>query len=142
MDASRLASSLNQAPLLGGLDARALSLIAAVSTVRHVEAGRSIYRDGDEANAMYIVEQGKVSIRRSDGDLELGSGDTFGGMALLNDTPRACDAYATSDCDLVKVDRAGFRDLLFLHKEIAYEVLWAAVQRLGPLCDPHKLVWY
>jgi CRP-like cAMP-binding protein len=137
-----VASLLLKAPLLEGLEPRALSLIAAVSSRRQVEAGLAIYRKGDEADCLYVVDSGSVRLRLGDNNAELGPGESFGGMALLSDATRQRDAYATSDSELLAVQRDGFRDLIFLHKEIAYEVLWAAVQRLGPSCDANQLVWY
>src|SRR5207248_11710197 len=62
------------------------------------KAGAVLFRAGDEGNAMYIIEQGKVRIcvRAKDGHdvtlTELHRGDFFGEMALLGGKPRSADA--------------------------------------------------
>ena len=58
----------------------------------------------------------------------LGPGQVFGEMALLDESPRSADARVHERCLLLAIPKDGFDDLLFLHKDLAYEVLWSIVQ--------------
>jgi CRP-like cAMP-binding protein len=60
----------------------------------------------------------------------LGKGQIFGEMALLDEGPRSADAIAHETCRVLTVPRDGFDDLLYLNKELAYEVLWSIVRML------------
>ena len=60
----------------------------------------------------------------------LGAGEVFGEMSLLDETPRSADAKAHERCRLLIITKDAFDDLLFLHKDLAYEVLWSTVRIL------------
>ena len=60
----------------------------------------------------------------------LGPGQIFGEMALLDDSPRSADAHVHERCRLLVIPKDGFDDLLFMHKELAFEVLWSTVRIL------------
>jgi CRP-like cAMP-binding protein len=61
----------------------------------------------------------------------LGPGEVFGEMALLDEFPRSADACVHERCRLLVITKERFDDLLFLHKDLAYEVLWNAVKILS-----------
>ena len=71
---------------------------------RVIEAGASVFREGDLGGEAYIVESGAVEIRKSvagkpDG-LILGTlteGAVFGEMALVDDLPRRGSAVCTEN---------------------------------------------
>ena len=52
-------------------------------------------------------------------------------MSLLDDAPRSADAHVHERCRLLSIPRDAFEDLLFLHKDLAYEVLWGFVRTLS-----------
>jgi len=61
----------------------------------------------------------------------LAPGDAFGEMSLIDDFPRSADARVHERCRVLVVDKDAMEDLLFLHKELAYEILWNFVQILS-----------
>ena len=58
-------------------------------------------------------------------------GEVFGEMSLLDESPRSADALAHERCRLLVITKDAFDDLLFLHKDLAYEVLWSCVRMLA-----------
>jgi CRP-like cAMP-binding protein len=60
----------------------------------------------------------------------LDAGDVFGEMALLDEAPRSADARAHESCVLLSITKERFEDLLFLQKDLAYEVLWNVIRTL------------
>ncbi|MEZ4375670.1 MAG: cyclic nucleotide-binding domain-containing protein [Polyangiaceae bacterium] len=57
----------------------------------------------------------------------LGQVRCSGKMALLDESPRSADAQVHNTCRVLAIPKDGFDDLLFLHKDLAYEVY-------GPSC--------
>jgi len=60
----------------------------------------------------------------------LGPGEVFGEMALLDESPRSADARVHERCRVLAIPKDGFDDLLFMHKDLAFEVLWSMVRLL------------
>jgi CRP-like cAMP-binding protein len=51
-------------------------------------------------------------------------------MSLIDESPRSADAVVHERCRLLVLSKDSFEDLLFLHKDLAYEVLWNIVRML------------
>ncbi|XP_058862795.1 patatin-like phospholipase domain-containing protein 6 isoform X3 [Acipenser ruthenus] len=74
-----------------------------------VEAGRALYRQGDQSDCTYIVLNGRLRsvIRKANGKKELvgeyGRGDLIGVVEALTRQPRATTVHAVRDTELVKL---------------------------------------
>jgi CRP-like cAMP-binding protein len=83
-----------------------------------------------------LILEGRVRISREipgmgeEALAVLGPGQVFGEMALLDESSRSADARVHERCRLLVIPKDGFDDLLFLHKDLAYEVLWNVVRLL------------
>ena len=76
-----------------------------VFPLRAVAMGEVVVREGDEADAAYIIETGKLEAYRGEGDTrkalrEMGPGEVFGEMAILSPGPRTASVVAIEDCQL------------------------------------------
>ena len=86
--------TLRQVPLFESLDGEAAHELCELLESLDCKAGAVLFRTGDEGDAMYLIEEGKVRIcvRAKDGHevtlTELHRGDFFGEMALLDGKPR------------------------------------------------------
>jgi hypothetical protein len=82
---------------------------------------------------MYIVESGSVDLllaaRGKEPIASLGPGEFFGELSLLDDQPRFTSAVVSSATRLLKIDRAGFPELLRANPEIAVKLLRMLAQR-------------
>lgn len=77
-------------------------------TSRNVEAGEIICREGDAGDCAYLIEQGAVDIQvmrqgRSVTVGQLGPGDLFGEMSMIDDSPRSATAIAREYTRLIVV---------------------------------------
>lgn len=128
---------LAKIPLFDGLSREALAMVAAVATDESFERGKRIFQYGEVGDKLYVIVEGKVRISREVSGMGeealavLGPGEVFGEMALLDETPRSADATAHESVRLISLTKEAFDDLLFLHKDLAYEVLWACVRMLS-----------
>jgi CRP-like cAMP-binding protein len=127
---------LSQVQLFAGLKPQALELIAKVASEETHAAGTKIFQHGDAGDKLYLILEGRVRISRDvpgmgeEALAVLGPGQVFGEMALLDESPRSADARVHERCRLLAIAKDGFDDLLFLHKDLAYEVLWSIVRML------------
>ncbi len=90
-----------------------LKIVARHAETMQVESGRMVVREGDEGDALFVLLSGSATVERG-GKLvaELGPGDYFGELALLDPAPRAATVVATSDSEMAVLGLRMFRVLL------------------------------
>lgn len=130
-------AQLAKVPFFDGLTPEALTMIANVTSEEVYPYGSRLFSYGDPGDKLYIILEGKVRISREVGGMGeealavLGAGEVFGEMALLDESPRSAGALAHEKCRVLVITKDAFDDLLFLHKDLAYEVLWSCVRMLA-----------
>ncbi|MDD9946871.1 MAG: cyclic nucleotide-binding domain-containing protein [Myxococcales bacterium] len=123
--------------LFKGLSSDSLDKIAAISGEVAHKRGALVFREGDLGDQLYLILEGKIRISRQlpgmgeEALAVLGPGEAFGEMSLIDDVPRSADAHVHESCRLLTITREAFEDLLFLHKELAYEILWNFIKILS-----------
>src|SRR2546425_12309633 len=76
--------------------------------LNHFKKGTVLFSEGDEGEEMYIIQSGKVAIKKRvpHGDTTLAvleKGDFFGEMAILGRMPRSAGAGTLQDGDLTAI---------------------------------------
>ena len=107
---------LLSAPVFGALHEDTLEFLLAQATRRHVAAGDAFFREGDPADALYVLEAGRVVVEkgwrgRSVELRRLGPGDCFGEMALMDLFPRSATVRALDDCRALVITPAALHRL-------------------------------
>lgn len=95
-------------PVFGGLSEATLRLLLDATQEVHVREGEAFFREGDRGEELFVLESGRVAVRRhtATGELAmrmLGPGDCFGEMALLDLAPRSASVVALQDCRALKL---------------------------------------
>ena len=130
----RIEEALGGVRLFEGMSSEALRRVAAIASEETLPKGSVLFREGDVGDKLYLLLEGKVRISRNLGGMGeealaiIGPGEAFGEMALIEDAPRSADGYTHEDCRLLSISREEFEDLLFIHKDLAYEILWNCVK--------------
>ena len=97
-------------------------------------AGATILRQGEPASALFIIEAGKVAIERSDAPgvvlAELGPGEFFGEMAILQEAPHSANVVARTVVRALRIDVASFHAVLRENAEVSVHLMRRLVQRL------------
>ena len=128
--------TLRHVPLFESLDNDAARELCELLESIDRNSGALVFRAGDEGDAMYIIEQGRIRIcvRAKDGNevtlTELGHGDFFGEMALLDGERRSADAVVKEDARLAVLSREHFLSFVHIHPNVALEMLTALTNRL------------
>jgi uncharacterized membrane protein len=128
--------TLRHVPLFESLDDEsALKLCGLLESI-DCQAQTFLFRAGEEGDAMYLIERGKVRIcvQATDGLemtlTELGRGDFFGEMALLDGQKRSADAMVAEDARLAVLSREHFLSFVGSSPDVALEMLTALANRL------------
>lgn len=95
----------------------------------HFEKGKVLFREGDHGEDMYIVQSGKVAIKKKLQDgaettlAVLEKGDFFGEMAILERKPRSAGAEVVESGDLIVIAGDMFGEMIKANPEIAVRML-------------------
>lgn len=136
-DLERTVNALSTINLFEGIDPRGLREIAAIASEESHRLGEVIFKEGDTGGALYMILEGKVRVSREVSGMGeealavLGAGDAFGEMALIDDFPRSADVRVHERCRLLVISKEALEDLLFLNRDLAYEILWNFVKILS-----------
>ncbi len=128
--------TLRNVPLFESLDDEAARKLCQLMESLDCKAGTFLFRTGDEGDAMYLIDRGNVRIcvRATDGRevtlTELGRGDFFGEMALLDGPRRSADAVVTEETQLAVLSRPHFLSFMRSNPNVALEMLTALANRL------------
>lgn len=127
---------LSHIPLFSTLTPAGLAVVGQLLHEREYVKGEVVFDEGEEAQALYIVLSGKVLICRHNSVgmqsiAELGSGQFFGDMALLDNSPRSAQARATENCELAAFFREDFMGLLETHAAIASRLSLQLARHMG-----------
>ncbi len=100
--------------------------------------GTVLFREGDLGKDMFIIQKGKVSIRKRVGTgekvlAELGDGEFFGEMALLMGMDRSATVEVIEDSKVLVIGPDTFESLLKSNVQIAVKMLRKLAERLRAL---------
>ena len=107
MQATRI-ELLQCMPIFGAIREDVLRFLLEQARVVSVAAGAYFFREGDEAQGMFVLEAGRVAVLKNwDGRKyklhEFGRGDCFGEMALMDLRPRSASVQALGDCSALEL---------------------------------------
>ncbi len=108
-------------------------LVAVAGLLRQtvVESGVAIVREGDPGEEMYVIASGRVEARRSGHLLnELGDGEVFGEMAVLDPGPRSATVISLEPTHLLVLEQGPLHDLLIEQPQVALGIISVLVRHL------------
>ncbi len=113
-----------------------LAYLAAIAEEIEIKAGEEIFREKEPSDALYLVLEGRVRLHRNGKEITTASAkDAFGTWALFDQAPRVVTATAVDNCQLLRIDREDFYDLLADHVQITRGVFKTVVNRLRNLME-------
>jgi CRP-like cAMP-binding protein len=100
------ATQLKRIPLFQNVPDDDLRVVTTFATSDEVPEGTVILKEGDFANQFMAIEEGTAEVTRNGEKIgELGAGDVFGEMGLLEKERRSATVKATSRVKLIKIER-------------------------------------
>ncbi len=105
-------------PYFNGLGAGIIADVARLLKVWDVAAGTTVMRRGQPGDCMYFIGSGEISVKIQPEPFRLKEGAFFGEIALITGEPRSATAVAETDCQLLALDIADFRELAARHPDL------------------------
>lgn len=122
---------LGSVPLFGGLSKQELKQVLASGREVEFGAGRDIVQESDQARDFYLILSGQASVWvRGRRRQELGPGDHFGEISVLDGGPRSATVTAEGPVLALRLDRSNFLALLDKHGSIGRKLLVELSSRL------------
>lgn len=115
-------------------------------SVIEYEPNEFVFKQGDPGDLMYLVQDGEVEVLQDLGGYQnqvavLERGDFFGEMSVLEEEPRTHSVRTLSAAKLIKIDRAGFKNMLTRNAEIAVRMIRKLSFRLMSAEDMLVRTW-
>jgi small-conductance mechanosensitive channel len=136
---ARRVQALRGVDFLAALPAVSIERLATLAKPCHYMLGEVIIRQGEASQEFFIIEAGEVSVLFGRGDASvaevarLGPGKFFGEMSLMTGERRAATIQATADCELIKVDKDSFHEILAAAPHLAERITQVLVERQAAL---------
>ena len=122
---------LRRVDLFAEMTTRQLGHVAAVTQELVRPAGSTIFEEGDEGDALYVIVSGQVEVLREGNRLKiLRDADYFGELAVLTGAARNASIRALTDCLLLRLERNDFHEVLAGNFDAVLAVIRMICKRL------------
>jgi CRP/FNR family transcriptional regulator, cyclic AMP receptor protein len=129
----KVVESLKRVDVFKNLSESELIEVATLCRVWNVPENHIIFREGDDGDELFIIQQGcvRVSINTRGGDGTVGpatinmlyAGQSFGEMVLLDGSTRSATITSAEDCVLLMLKDTDFATLCESNPRIGYSVM-------------------
>src|SRR5215475_8327544 len=122
-------------PLFESLDEDDLRALAHKLREVRVDAGERVFAQGDEGDAMYVIEDGAIDIIAASGKQKvtlasLFKQQYFGELSLLDGAPRSATAVASRPTQLLALDRDDFVEFIKKRPDAALSIMHEVGERM------------
>jgi CRP-like cAMP-binding protein len=122
---------LQQVPLFAACSRKDLQLVARRAEDVRVPAGKALVTEGETGHEFFVILEGSAKVSKQGRKVaQLGSGDSFGELALLEKAPRNATVVADSDMELVVLGQREFAGLIDEVPGFARKLLVGMAHRL------------
>jgi NTE family protein len=124
---------LRDVPFFHALPDAPLRTIAGRLKRRRYKPGDTVFREGDPADTLFLVESGRVHVWTADERqllASLGPGSILGEIALLLDVPRTATVRAVTACSTLVLSRRSLNELVRTYPSISAELTRELGRRL------------
>jgi CRP-like cAMP-binding protein len=126
---------LRRIPLFAQIDPAKLKLIAFTAERIPYTPGQELFRQGDDAEAAYVILNGtaEVLVNTPDGELKVAmveKNELVGEIAILCDTPRTATIRATTQLEVLRLVNDQFFTMIKEFPDLAIEMMRVLATRL------------
>jgi CRP/FNR family cyclic AMP-dependent transcriptional regulator len=130
---------LSQTRLFAGVDAQGLERVAERITEVDVPTDRVIARQGEIGTGFFIIASGSVRVIRDGETLaELGPGEFFGELSVLDGKPRNAQVVSSEPTVCLALASWDFEAVVREQPSVALAILRELAGRLRDLTDAHR----
>jgi signal transduction histidine kinase len=127
--------TLKNIPLFETLDSSSLKKINKLLKERKFKKGKTIIKEGEKGNSLYIIHQGEVDVlkgikKESEKVATLKPPSFFGEMSILENKPRSASIVAKKDTILLELRKEDFEELVNKYPKISMEIMKTLSSRI------------
>ena len=137
-------SKLKNIELFEKLSDEELETLESLAVTRSYPKNTVLINEGDQANAMYFIDSGKVRVYVSDDQGKefilntMGEGEYFGELSLLDDEKRSASVITTEKAAFSIIYKDDFTDAISKNPNLALSLLKNLTGRVRQLTDNIK----
>lgn len=130
---------LRRFSLFAGLAPSFYQELALASKEMSLKTGQWLFMEGDDADALYLVMEGKIDLKinldqkglRRQDISTVAEGHMMGWSALVEPYVYTLSAIAVADCRLVALEASAVRDMMERDPQIGYAIMKRLAQAIG-----------
>jgi CRP/FNR family transcriptional regulator/CRP/FNR family cyclic AMP-dependent transcriptional regulator len=137
--ANRASDALKLVPFFNNLSPDDADNLSKRLVMRQFSPGQIIFHHGDPGGLLYIISKGKVKVTHTTVDGQeamlaiFGTGDFFGELALLDDSPRSATVEALEETQTLTLHREDFIHYIHQNPTFSLHVLHTLAQHIRRL---------
>ncbi len=138
LSTERRTQLLGMVGLFGGLGPEELAAIAEGAVEVGFAEGRTIVRQGEVGTGFFLIATGQARVVRDGQTIaELGPGDFFGELSLLDGEPRIAAVVTQTPATCLAIASWDFEALLEARPRLAILILKGVARRLRAVSEEH-----
>ncbi len=156
-DPARIRATIARSPLFAALPISAIEDLTSRVVVRRVGAGAAVVSQDEAGDSLFVIMSGRIKVviaGESGREVTLSilrSGDSFGEMALFDESPRSANCVAIEPTTLLALSRDDLMRHVQAHPRTAMNLLGEMARRLRradqtiaqlALCDVNERLIY
>lgn len=124
-------------PIFDRINAEELKVVAKHMSEMTLEAGDTLFEEGDKGNAVYFVAQGELDVIKQSGEnsdvnlATLKTGNSIGEMSIVDDDARSATVRARTTAHLYVLSKSAFDLVVARHSRIGIKVLMGMARLLS-----------
>lgn len=122
--------NLKKIPIFSDLPEEILEAISVMVEEKVYSDGAIIFSEGQVGDTFYVIRQGEVVISKLKVLAILQSGDFFGEMSLIDQSPRSASAIAKGKVIMYTLSRKSFQELLQTNLQAAQTFIFKLLETL------------
>lgn len=121
----RKINTLKAVPLFKFLSFDELLRVISLIEEQSFEAGETVFEEGVEGNALFVLLKGKVEVSKKDMVIAtFGEGDHFGELSLIDRSPRSATVSAVEASLCLVMSRQRFYEVIREYSALSVKMLW------------------
>jgi len=131
MDDQQIIGLMKGTPIFSRLKDSGLKSVLKSAVQKKSPAGAKLVEEGKGGVGFYLILEGTAEVIREGEKLaELGAGNFFGELSVIDGAPRTADVIAMTDTYCLVITQWAMKSLIENHPEIAQGMLEELVRRL------------
>ena len=139
LSTDEISAALAAVPLFKGVSSESMTRLVAVTGEQEFAPGQFIVVQGQIGTGLYVIVRGACKvIRGSDEIADLGPGDFFGELAVIDQMPRSASVQAAEPTSCLALASWDLLDLLESDPKLSLNMIRGLVDRIREFGEHHR----